>query len=114
MDNENIYDAAYSEAKVNDEIEVKNNFNEEPSKEKKKKRRNHISGCKDQPCRISVGVLFRTAVAGRTLGEGLWNRDDGRYAEGFSDGSSADDPLPAAPGRSGADDQQSGETGSDG
>ena len=41
---------------------------------------------------------------------GLWNRDDGRYAEGFSDGSSADDPLPAAPGRSGADDQQSGET----
>ena len=39
MDNENIYDAAYSEAKVNDEIEVKNTFSEEPSKEKKKKRR---------------------------------------------------------------------------
>ena len=40
MDNENIYDAAYSEAKVSDEIEVKNTFSEEPSKEKKKKRRN--------------------------------------------------------------------------
>lgn len=40
MDNENIYDAAYSEAQVIDEVEVKNTFNEEPSKEKKKKRRN--------------------------------------------------------------------------
>lgn len=40
MDNENIYDAAYSEAQVSDEVEVKNTFNEEPSKEKKKKRRN--------------------------------------------------------------------------
>ena len=39
MDNENIYDAAYSEAQVSDEVEVKNTFNEEPSKEKKKKRR---------------------------------------------------------------------------
>ena len=38
MDNENIYDAAYSEAQVSDEVEVKNTFNEEPSKEKKKKK----------------------------------------------------------------------------
>lgn len=37
MDNENIYDAAYSEAQANDEMEIKYNFNGEPSKEKKKK-----------------------------------------------------------------------------
>lgn len=37
MDNYNIYDAAYSEAEVIDEMEVKHSFNEEPKKEKKKK-----------------------------------------------------------------------------
>lgn len=39
MDNDNIYDAAYSDAQVSDEMEVKNSFDEEPSKEKKKKRK---------------------------------------------------------------------------
>ena len=39
MDNDNIYDAAYSDAHVSDEMEVKHSFNEEPSKEKKKKRK---------------------------------------------------------------------------
>ena len=39
MDNENIYDAAYSDTQVIDEMEVKHTFNEEPSKEKKKKRK---------------------------------------------------------------------------
>ena len=38
MDNENIYDAAYSETEVSEEVEVKHTFNEEPNKDKKKKR----------------------------------------------------------------------------
>ena len=40
MDNENIYDAAYSETQVIEENETKQTFNEEPKKEKKKKREN--------------------------------------------------------------------------
>ena len=36
MDNENIYDAAYSETQVIEENETKHTFNEEPKKEKKK------------------------------------------------------------------------------
>lgn len=39
MNNDNIYDAAYSDAHVSDEMEVKYSFNEEPIKEKKKKRK---------------------------------------------------------------------------
>ena len=39
MDNENIYDAAYSETQVIEENETKHTFNEEPKKEKKKKHR---------------------------------------------------------------------------
>ena len=39
MDNENIYDAAYSETQVIEENETKHIFNGEPSKEKKKKRK---------------------------------------------------------------------------
>lgn len=40
MDNENIYDAAYSETEVSEEVEVKHTFNEEPNKDKKKKKKN--------------------------------------------------------------------------
>ena len=40
MDNENIYDAAYSETEVSEEGEVKHTFNEEPNKDKKKKKKN--------------------------------------------------------------------------
>lgn len=36
MDNENIYDAAYKEANINDTIEIKNNFQEGPKKKNKK------------------------------------------------------------------------------
>ena len=39
MNNDNIYDADYSDAHVSDEMEVKYSFNEEPIKEKKKKRK---------------------------------------------------------------------------
>lgn len=39
MNNDNIYDAAYSDAHLSDEMEVKHSFNEEPTKEKKKKRK---------------------------------------------------------------------------
>ena len=39
MDNDNIYDAAYSDAHISDEMEVKHSFNEEPTKEKKKKKK---------------------------------------------------------------------------
>ena len=41
MDNENIYDAAYSETEVSEEGEVKHTFNEEPNKDKKKKKKNN-------------------------------------------------------------------------
>lgn len=40
MDNENIYDAAYSETEISEEGEVKHTFNEEPNKDKKKKKKN--------------------------------------------------------------------------
>ena len=38
MDNENIYDAAYSETQVIEENETKHNFNQEQKKEKRKKK----------------------------------------------------------------------------
>lgn len=38
MDNENIYDAAYSEAHIVEEGEVKNNFEEQHKKKNSKKR----------------------------------------------------------------------------
>lgn len=65
MDNENIYDAAYSEAKVNDEIEVKNNFNEEPSKEKKKKRRNSKGIAK------YIALALICSLCGGVVGSGV-------------------------------------------
>lgn len=65
MDNENIYDAAYSEAKVSDEIEVKNNFNEEPSKEKKKKRRNSKGIAK------YIALALICSLCGGVVGSGV-------------------------------------------
>lgn len=65
MDNENIYDAAYSEAKASDEIEVKNNFNEEPSKEKKKKRRNSKGIAK------YIALVLICSLSGGVVGSGV-------------------------------------------
>lgn len=65
MDNENIYDAAYSEAKVSDEIEVKNTFNEEPSKEKKKKRRNSKGIAK------YIALALICSLCGGVVGSGV-------------------------------------------
>ena len=65
MDNENIYDAAYSEAKASDEIEVKNNFNEEPSKEKKKKRRNSKGIAK------YIALALICSLCGGVVGSGV-------------------------------------------
>lgn len=65
MDNENIYDAAYSEAKVSDEIEVKNTFSEEPSKEKKKKRRNSKGIAK------YIALALICSLCGGVVGSGV-------------------------------------------
>ena len=43
MDNENIYDVAYSETEINDDGDQGTNFNEEPKKKKRKKNRNGMS-----------------------------------------------------------------------
>ena len=65
MDNENIYDAAYSEAQVSDEVEVKNTFNEEPSKEKKKKRRNGKGIAK------YIALALICSLCGGVIGSGV-------------------------------------------
>lgn len=65
MDNENIYDAAYSEAKVSDEIEVKNTFSEESSKEKKKKRRNSKGIAK------YIALALICSLCGGVVGSGV-------------------------------------------
>ena len=65
MNNENIYDAAYSEAQVSDEVEVKNTFNEEPSKEKKKKRRNGKGIAK------YIALALICSLCGGVIGSGV-------------------------------------------
>ena len=65
MDNENIYDAAYSETKASDEIEVKNTFNEEPSKEKEKKRRSSKGIAK------YIALALICSLCGGVVGSGV-------------------------------------------
>ena len=88
MDNENIYDAAYSEAKVNDEIEVKNNFNEEPSKEKKKKRRNSKGIAK------YIALALICSLCGGVVGSGVTYFVTGKSGSNNSSGNTiVTDPV---------------------
>lgn len=65
MDNENIYDAAYSEAKVSDEIEVKHSFNQEPSKEQNKKRKG------DNRIAKYIALALICSLCGGVIGSGV-------------------------------------------
>ena len=65
MDNENIYDAAYSEAKVSDEIEVKHSFNQEPSKEQNKKRKG------DNRIVKYIALALICSLCGGVIGSGV-------------------------------------------
>ena len=88
MDNENIYDAAYSEAKVSDEIEVKNNFNEEPSKEKKKKRRNSKGIAK------YIALALICSLCGGVVGSGVTYFVTGKSGSNNSSGNTiVTDPV---------------------
>ncbi|WP_370831654.1 S1C family serine protease [Clostridium sp.] len=80
MDNENIYDAAYSEAQVSDEVEVKNTFNEEPSKEKKKKRRNGKGIAK------YIALALICSLCGGVIGSGVTYFVTGKNVSGNSSG----------------------------
>ena len=88
MDNENIYDAAYSEAKVNDEIEVKNTFSEEPSKEKKKKRRNSKGIAK------YIALALICSLCGGVVGSGVTYFVTGKSGSNNSSGNTiVTDPV---------------------
>ena len=88
MDNENIYDAAYSEAKVSDEIEVKNTFSEEPSKEKKKKRRNSKGIAK------YIALALICSLCGGVVGSGVTYFVTGKSGSNNSSGNTiVTDPV---------------------
>lgn len=88
MDNENIYDAAYSEAQVSDEVEVKNTFNEEPSKEKKKKRRNGKGIAK------YIALALICSLCGGVIGSGVTYFVTGKNVSGNSSGNTVTvDPV---------------------
>lgn len=65
MDNDNIYDAAYSDAHVSDEMEVKHSFNEEPTKEKKKKRKRGSGIAK------YIALALICSLCGGVIGSGV-------------------------------------------
>ena len=65
MDNDNIYDAAYSDAHVSDEMEVKHSFNEEPTKEKKKKRKSGSGIAK------YIALALICSLGGGVIGSGV-------------------------------------------
>ena len=65
MDNDNIYDAAYSDAHVSDEMEVKHSFNEEPIKEKKKKRKRGSGIAK------YIALALICSLGGGVIGSGV-------------------------------------------
>ena len=65
MNNDNIYDAAYSDAHVSDEMEVKHSFNEEPTKEKKKKRKS------DGRITKYIALALICSLCGGVIGSGV-------------------------------------------
>ena len=67
MDNENIYDAAYSETQVIEQSEMKHTFTEEPSKEKKKKRKNG----KGNGIAKYIALALICSLCGGVVGSGI-------------------------------------------
>ncbi len=65
MNNDNIYDAAYSDAHVSDEMEVKHSFNEEQTKEKKKKRKS------DGRITKYIALALICSLCGGVIGSGV-------------------------------------------
>lgn len=65
MDNDNIYDTAYSDAHISDEMEVKHSFNEEPTKEKKKKRKSGSGIAK------YIALALICSLGGGVIGSGV-------------------------------------------
>ena len=63
MDNENIYDVAYSETEINDDGDQGTNFNEEPKKKKRKKNRNGMSKY------IAIAIIC--SLCGGVVGSGV-------------------------------------------
>ena len=66
MDNENIYDAAYSEAHIVEEGEVKNNFEEQHKKKNSKKKRGNGNGFDKY---ISIALIC--SLFGGVVGSGI-------------------------------------------
>ena len=65
MDNENIYDAAYSETQVIEENETKHNFNQEQKKEKRKKRKKGNGMAK------YIALALICSLCGGVVGSGI-------------------------------------------
>lgn len=63
MDNENIYDVAYSETEINDDGDQGTNFNEEPKKKKRKRNRNGMSKY------IAIAIIC--SLCGGVVGSGV-------------------------------------------
>lgn len=63
MDNENIYDVAYSETEINDDGDQGINFNEEPKKKKRKKNKNGMAKY------IAIAIIC--SLCGGVVGSGV-------------------------------------------
>ena len=88
MDNENIYDAAYSETQVSDEMEVKHSFNEEPTKEKKKKRKRGSGIAK------YIALALICSLCGGVIGSGVTYFVTGKNVSNNSSGNTVTvDPV---------------------
>ena len=66
MDNENIYDAAYSEAHIVEEGEVKNNFEEQHKKKNSKKKRGNGNGFAKY-----IAIALICSLFGGVVGSGI-------------------------------------------
>ena len=88
MDNDNIYDAAYSDAHVSDEMEVKHSFNEEPIKEKKKKRKRGRGIAK------YIALALICSLGGGVIGSGVTYFVTGKNVSNNSSGNTVTvDPV---------------------
>lgn len=92
MDNENIYDAAYSETEVSEEGEVKHTFNEEPNKDKKKKKKNRNG--KGNGIAKYIALALICSLCGGVIGSGVtYFITDGNRNNNSSGNSVTADPV---------------------
>ena len=88
MDNDNIYDTAYSDAHISDEMEVKHSFNEEPTKEKKKKRKSGSGIAK------YIALALICSLGGGVIGSGVTYFVTGKNVSNNSSGNTVTvDPV---------------------